>query len=449
MPSLSPRFQNVYGRAALALVTACVVGAGAIPAESRAQAASGVHSEEFARAQQLVARGDHAGAEARFDRILAQQPGNVDALAGRGHARAFQKKYDGAKADFRAVLARQPEHLGALIGLAHAHAWAGEHDAALAQFSRALSLAPENVDAQRGAAYAELWRGNPAGALARFEKLLAQAPHDPGAREGAAQARQALAGAPAPSSEQPRPGQPAPGAGTLKELSVWVGRSELPGGATESGLRFAEFAVWPSETLRLFARYDDGLSRDNAAIARAGQSAALKSLGGYWRWHERLGTSAEFGRRELPGPVEQDIYRVEQLFFLERGHLVKLGGWRGPRDDGVTESLWYAGLGLALTGAWRFEPTYFSSRTGVGDDRERRLLLALSVDLRNDWELGGGLVAGRARAGGLERDIEEGFLRASWRASDALRLHLLGRRESVEGADPVNVVSAGITLSWR
>jgi len=382
-------------------------------------------------AEEANARSDFVAAENAYSRILAAQPGDVAALIGRGNARAFQKKYATAQADFNAALAQQPDHLGALVGLGHTYAWSARYADAMAAFERALVVAPNSVDAQRGAAFTELWRGNPTGSIPRFERLLAQAPQDKGAQDGIVQARAALV------AKGPR-----------YEANVWFGRTDLPGGQSETGLRFAELAVWPYEQMRLFARYDDGLSRDNAALARADRSAALKSLGGYLRWRERYGTLLEFGTRSFPDGDGQQIYRVEQSFYLERGYEVKVGGWYGPRDS-RNEWLAHVGGAIPLTENWRVEPTFFYSRNGLPDGSEWRLLLATNYDFRNGWEVGAGVAGGRAHEQGIDRDVREGFLRASYQIAPAVRLQLLTRRESVQGGDAITVLSLGTTLAWR
>ena len=367
----------------------------------------------------------------RVATVAAQQT-DLPALVARGNERAFQKRYAEAEADFKAALALQPDHLGALVGLAHALAWSGQHADAMAQFERALTVAPENIDAQRGAGFTELWRGNPAAAIARFERILAKTPTDTSAREGLVQSRAEVA------DKRPR-----------YELATWFGRSALSNGQSDTGLRLAEVAVWPNEQLRVFARYDDGLSRDNAALVNSGANAALTSAGGYLRWAPRLGTLAEVGTRKLPDGVRQKIYRIEQSFFLDGGYQAKVGAWRGPRDDHRTESLVYVGVGIPLTDYWRLEPTVFYSRSGVAGESERRLLLATVYDFRNGWEIGAGAAGGRTHLAANNHNTREGFLRVSNRLQSWLQLHLLARRELGSHADSITVTSIGATFNWR
>lgn len=402
-----------------------------LPGTALAQAAVSPAAESRA-AQQAMDRGDAAAAEASYTRVLAMQPNDADALVGRGNARAFQKKYAEAQADFQAVLARDPRHLGALVGLGHTLAWSARYAEAMAQFERALAVAPDNVDAARGAAFTDLWRGDAKAAETRFERLVAQAPQDRGAQEGLAQARRVLAGG-----------------GPQVEAILWYGRTSLPGGVHETGLRFAELGFWPYDKLRLFARYDDGLSRDNAALARENRNAALKSVGGYLRWHQNYGTLVEIGTREFPDGVDQTLYRAEQTFYLDRGYEVKVGGWRGPRSDDRTEWLAYVGAAVPWAEHWRFEPTVYYSRSGLPGGNETRFAFATTYDSRAGWDATVGLAGGRAHADGQNRTVREAFVRASYQVQPWLRLQLLARRESVSGGDDITVVALGTLFTWK
>lgn len=362
----------------------------------------------------------------------AAQSTDITALVARGNERAFQKRYAEAAQDFNAVLAVEPNHLGALVGLAHALAWSGRHADAMSQFERALSVAPQNIDAQRGAAFTELWRGNPAAAKTRFERILVSTPEDSAARDGLEQARNAVAG------------------GRLSyELAAWFGRSAVSNRSSETGLRLLEIAVSPNEVLRLYARYDDGLSRDNFVVARSGANAALTAAGGYLRWAESLGTLLEFGSRNLPDGVHQRTYRIEQTLFLDGGYQAKVGAWRGQRSDHRAESLVYIGAGIPLTERWRFEPVAFYSRSGVPGESERRVLLASAYEFGNGWEIGAGVAVGRAHFAGIDHSVRESFIRLSGRVQPWLKLHLLARREVAGDGDSITVTSIGATVNWK
>lgn len=415
------------GFISVALAALLLCGAAAAQDPRAAEAA-----REAQAAERAMARGDAAAAEAAYSRVLAARPSDAAALVGRGNARAVQKNYTGARADFDAVLAREPAHVGALVGLGYTLAWSGRHAEAVAQFDRVLRIAPGHADAQRGAAYAELWRGDAAAAVARFERVLAQAPQDADARRGLAEARAKLEG--------PR---------ALFEASLWAGRTRLPQGGSESGLRLAELALWPNPNARLFIRYDDGLSRDNAALAQAGRSAALKSVGGYWRWSERQGTSLELGLRSNPDGVDEQVLRAEHTLYLPGGHEAKAGGWHGRRNDDRTEWLVQLGGAAAVTERLRIEPMLFYSRDGLPGSHEWRALLAANQRLANGWELGGGIALGRAQTALTDADKREGFLRASVSLSEAWRLQALARRETTQGGGSTTVFALGAGLAWR
>lgn len=93
--------------------------------------------EALDAASRLAAGGQHAAAEAAYDRILASDGKNPAALVGRGYTRAWQKNYTAAETDFRGALALDAGSLAARNGLGYNLAWAGRH--AEAEFNRALA----------------------------------------------------------------------------------------------------------------------------------------------------------------------------------------------------------------------------------------------------------------------------------------------------------------------
>ncbi len=171
----------------------------------------------------LLVKGDPAAAAALFDKVLARDPQNVQALANRATARYRLKKFDGAIADFESAAKFKPElkrHMGASMSDAYfqraisalgsgrkndalrdLYAAArldrknplpydtlgdlalesGQPDTALGHFDRAVKLAPEFAGARAGRARALLLLQSPAGALAEADAAVqldpSHAPH--------------------------------------------------------------------------------------------------------------------------------------------------------------------------------------------------------------------------------------------------------------------------------
>ena len=102
---------------------------------------------------------DYKAAITEFDRALASNPDDLEALAGRGEAYYLLKDFDAAISDFDAVLARDANNAIFLFYRGTSHSELGEqYDKAIADYTRAISLNPEfaNAYSNRGASYGEL-----------------------------------------------------------------------------------------------------------------------------------------------------------------------------------------------------------------------------------------------------------------------------------------------------
>lgn len=233
------------------------------------------------------------------------------------------------------------------------------------------------------------------------------------------------------------------------EAHLWVGQTRFQGGQNETGLRSLELAVWPSEGLRLFVRHDDGLARDNAAVALSDRNSAQDSVGAYRRWNTRTGTLLELGGRKLVDGGDRSMVHLKQSFYLDHDRRVEVGTSLGRRSDGLKDWLVYLGSSVPVAPAWRLEPVLFVSRDGLPGHSEVRMHLASQYQLADRWELGGGLTQGSIRTPGLRQQVREGYLKASYRTTSNQRLNVLLRRESVEGGDSMSVLAVGTTLEWR
>jgi hypothetical protein len=113
----------------------------------------GISAEQaLAAAKSLLDGGRWADAKAAYDRVLAQQPGSVSALYGRGSALYQLRQTAAALADMEAVLAIQPKHPTAL------------------RLAGAISQATGNTDAARKyySRYVEAWPSGPKAAEIRM-----------------------------------------------------------------------------------------------------------------------------------------------------------------------------------------------------------------------------------------------------------------------------------------
>lgn len=113
-----------------------------------AEPADGTSAEQALEAAKgFLMGGRWAEAKTAYDRVLAQQPGSVTALFGRGSALYQLRQMAAALADMEAVLAIQPKHPKALY-LAGAIAQAtGKTDAARKYYSRYVEVSPSGPKA--------------------------------------------------------------------------------------------------------------------------------------------------------------------------------------------------------------------------------------------------------------------------------------------------------------
>lgn len=95
-------------------------------------------------AQVLSWKGDLAGAEARYDSVIADHPQRLDAAAGRAQVLSWDGRLDPAIAQYQRILQRDSSSVEALVGLAEAWYWKGRPSLAEPHVSRALAIDPDH-----------------------------------------------------------------------------------------------------------------------------------------------------------------------------------------------------------------------------------------------------------------------------------------------------------------
>jgi tetratricopeptide (TPR) repeat protein len=465
--------------ATLRVTTAPAVAAAASAVTMAAARTSGLMLE----AARLAASGRHAAAEAVYDSVLAVDSNIVAARLGRAYVRSWERKDDAARSDFLAVLRADSLNVSALTGLGYNYAWAGNYAEAEARFREALRIAPDNEDADKGLAYVALWRGDAREAARRFQGVTERHSRDAEAQVGLGQsylrleepdrARAAFERALAidPQRRDAREALRVARASTrpLIELTAWGGYTafsnepSLPAisgnGNSELGIRFAEIAYWPARNVRVWAQYENGLTLDNIAYVRAGETAPAYYVGGFVSYRGRYTTRLETGIRDLPGDVRQSLVRAEQVVTFPSAAAIKFGGWLGPRSDHTTEWLAHAAVSWPVTQRFRIEPTFFYSRSGAPGASEQRLLLFGEYAFANGWKLGSGIAGGRADPGSaprllpidpLTRDQDTQNLWDAFVITEVPvgthRGHFLLRHQQIIHGTGLTVVALGFTL---
>lgn len=108
----------------------------------------------FERGVAALEAGDAEAAVRAFDAVLAETPGEPEALVNRGLAREALGQRDRALEDYSAALAIDDEYQDAYVNRGAARLAAGDPNGAIDDFNRAITLDPEDADAYRNRGFA-------------------------------------------------------------------------------------------------------------------------------------------------------------------------------------------------------------------------------------------------------------------------------------------------------
>ena len=138
------------------------------------------------RGQTLARSGKTEEALAEFERALALDPYNVQALYGRGLIYQDEKKHQQAIEDFSAANGLKPQQIEPLLARATSYLALDKAKEAASDLDEAVQADPNNAPAwsARGVTYERL--GDKAKASASYSRALALRPRDEAARSGLA-----------------------------------------------------------------------------------------------------------------------------------------------------------------------------------------------------------------------------------------------------------------------
>jgi tetratricopeptide (TPR) repeat protein len=136
--------------------------------------------------QALARAGKSDEAMAQFEKALALDPYNVQALGGRGLIRQGEKRHEEAIEDFTAAHGLVPQRAEPLVARATSYLALDKVKEAAADLDEAVQSDPNNAHAwsMRGLAYERL--GDKAKAAASYNRAIAIRPRDDAARSGLA-----------------------------------------------------------------------------------------------------------------------------------------------------------------------------------------------------------------------------------------------------------------------
>jgi tetratricopeptide (TPR) repeat protein len=346
--------------------------------------------------------GDYLTAEKIYSQIIMDNPTDLEARLGRARIYSWQKKFTEAKYDFEFILQADPDHQAALLGYAYNFSWEGNYDIAEDIFRRVLINDPANIEAKKGLAYVALWSGKYDKAVNLFQEMWNQNSDD--VEMGIALGQSYLSSGRSRDARltfkkllesHPRNIEVQKWYASLQnssarwEIGMWGGYSGFAD-TGELGIRSLDIQYRPSQSARLWSRYDNSLSLDNLNIIRQQQSIGTYYIGASNSWNSTFFTRAQFGIRSFPDGVSQNLYELEQIVFFPSGSSVKIGGLIAPRQDNITEWMLYGGFNFLIISDLRIEPLVYFSKASASENSEQRLLINGHYHFRNNHILSAG-----------------------------------------------------------
>lgn len=229
---------------------------------------------------------------------------------------------------------------------------------------------------------------------------------------------------------------------TSSKLAGFTGRSN------ETNIRFAEFAVEPTRNTRVWFQYDNGLSLDSFALARAQRNVPTYIVGGLVSYKKHYLTKFAFGWRNLPGNISQQMYDIEQVFFLPKNYSYDVGVLIAPRKDKRTETVVHTGVGIPVGEKLRIHPNFFYAQSGLPGEKQMRGLFQAEYRFDNGIKLHPGYAFGREyrRFPLTDNNVNDVFFKFSFPVKKYVRPQFMIRHEAI-GASSATIFSFGFTLS--
>ncbi|MFQ5480620.1 MAG: tetratricopeptide repeat protein [Thermodesulfobacteriota bacterium] len=143
----------------------------------------------FAPVLTMAATASRLSRENTYEAILAEDPANAEALAGRLTELKSEGSYHEAASVLKAAAAAEKDgqkRAGLKVREARFLSWAKEYEQAIALYREVLVEYPELLSARKGLAAVLGWKGSYDEAIAEYKKVLKQNPGDTGARLGLA-----------------------------------------------------------------------------------------------------------------------------------------------------------------------------------------------------------------------------------------------------------------------
>jgi tetratricopeptide (TPR) repeat protein len=326
-------------------------------------------AQNFDDAVTLSHSGKYYMAEKIFIKLISEDKKNTSLLVASGFNNAWSKEYDAARARFLKALQLEPANTDAAKGLAYTYLYEGNYTAAINAFKKLSDANPaaEEFHFALGQAYMNLQKKNKG--YAEFKRVLEINPANEEAMEYIADIK----------SEK-----------GILELSAMAGFSGS-GGNNKFGLRQIQALYRFNSQVFAYARYDNSLALDNYFFLKNNLNTNAFIGGLYTRWHKQIGSKVEYGYRNLPEGIKQNIYQTEQVIFLPKNFVIRVGGSLITSNQPQKDWMVMGSASLPLTGKIKIEPHYYFIHRLAN---EHRVLLNGSYNFSDKTDVGIGAFNG-------------------------------------------------------
>lgn len=328
-----------------------------------------VKAQNIEEAIRLSHAGKYNEAETVFTKLLDNDEKNVNILIASGFNNAWNKKFFAAKNRFQSALKIESFNQDATKGLAYSYLYQGCFPKAARIFSDLSKIHPssEEYHIALGLAYMNMQKKNKANT--EFEKAIK-------INNGNKEVKKYL------SQIKSEKG--------IIEISALAGLSSYDN-ENKVGLRQVQAGYHINSEVFLYARYDNSLSLDNYFFLKNNYNTNAMTGGIYTRWHYLIGSRFEYGYRNFPGKISQNIFQTEQAVFLPKNLILKLGGSLLTSNQLQNEWMLMGSISIPVFKKLRLEPQYYLVHR-IAD--EHRVLLNISYHFSDKTDIALGVFNG-------------------------------------------------------
>jgi tetratricopeptide (TPR) repeat protein len=134
--------------------------------------------QDLAAAQKLAWAAKYDDSQAAYEKILASDPDNTEALAGLARAYEWSRHFAQAVEIDRRLLAKDPQNIALKLDIAKLLAWSAKFDESSRAYEEVLKLDPDSLEAALGLARVAAWASQFDVAVQRFQEVSAKHPQN-------------------------------------------------------------------------------------------------------------------------------------------------------------------------------------------------------------------------------------------------------------------------------